>query len=678
MKPKPHILLAILLASPFTQLQAQEPAERARREFARPIVLQEDDKPAFDTPPAGFNTPRPDTPKGKLEFITYESKTVGTTRRMQVYTPPDFSTEKSYPVLYLLHGIGGDESEWHRFARVDALLDNLIAENKAKPMIVVMPNGRAQPNDRPEGDVFAAAPAFARFERDLLDDVIPAIEARYPVQKNRENRALAGLSMGGGQTLNFGLSHLDTFAWIGAFSSAPNTRPPAELIPDADKTRRQLKLLLLTCGNKDGLIRVSQGMRAHLKQHDIPHIWHVDEHGHDGTHWAHSLYWFTRHIFQDAATTSQASPRSGAATQPVSTQAAASGTLRSAYQDAFLIGAALNTSHVTGRNPRAAEIVARQFSSLTAENDMKWQSIQPQPGRFQFNNADAYFDFAEKHDMKVIGHTLVWHSQTPAWVFQGKDGGDATREELLERMKTHIHTVAGRYKGRILGWDVVNEALSDGGPDILRDSPWRRIIGDDFLDHAFRFAREADPDAELYYNDYSLENPRKRAHCVQLVKGMLERGVPIDGIGTQSHFHLNHPPLAEIEATLRDFAALGLKVMVTELDVDVLPNRGYGGADISRREQADPALDPYKDGLPDDMQEKLAQRYAEIFGAYLRHRESITRVTFWGVEDGSSWLNGFPIRGRTNHPLLVDRKLLPKPAFFSVLRAPASETPKPR
>jgi endo-1,4-beta-xylanase len=668
MKKRHLPLLCCLLAMPAHPIRAEEPREAARREFARPIELSPDDRRAFDDPPAGFNSPRNGIPKGKLEWVSYESKTVGTTRRMQVYTPPGYSKDARYPVLYLLHGIGGDESEWQRFARVDALLDNLIADGKALPMIVVMPNGRAQPNDRAEGDVFAAAPAFARFERDLLDDVIPAIESRFPVQPAREARALAGLSMGGGQTLNFGLTHLDTFAWIGAFSSAPNTRPPADLIPRPAETKEKLKLLLLSCGNKDGLIRVSQRMQRYLKEHDIPHIWHVDDKGHDATHWANSLYWFSQKLFQTATTaTTTAAP--AAATTTTATAAGAS-TLRSAYQDHFLIGAALNNSQVTGRNAKAAEIAARQFSSVTAENDMKWQSLHPELGRYRFDSADAYVAFAEKHDMKVIGHTLVWHSQTPDWVFKGEGGRDATREELLARMKDHIMTVAGRYKDRIHGWDVVNEALSDGGSDILRDSPWRRIIGDDFIDHAFRFAREAAPKAELYYNDYSLENPRKRANCVKLVKGMLERGVPIDGIGTQSHVHLNHPSLEDIEKTITDFAALGLKVMVTELDVDVLPNRGYGGADISRREQADPALNPFTDGLPDEMQEKLAQRYADIFRIYLRHRDSITRVTFWGLDDGSSWLNGFPIRGRTNHPLLIDRQLLPKPAFFAVLKLP--------
>jgi enterochelin esterase-like enzyme len=283
----------------------QEPTSPARREAppqrrgqGQPIVLNPDDVPAFPDPPAGIDEPRDDVPHGTLEMISYDSKSVGTTRRMNVYTPPGYSDEKEYPVLYLLHGIGGDETEWQRFARPDVLLDNLIAEGKATPMIVVMPNGRAQENDRAEGNVFASAPAFAAFEQDLLNDVIPTIESRYSVRADREHRALAGLSMGGGQALNFGLANLDTFAWIGAFSAAPNTKPPAELVPDPDRTRAQLKFLWLACGAKDNLIRISQGVHAHLKETDVPHVWHVDGHGHDPTEWKNNLYLFVQHIFR--------------------------------------------------------------------------------------------------------------------------------------------------------------------------------------------------------------------------------------------------------------------------------------------------------------------------------------------------------------------------------------------
>ena len=266
--------------------------------FGGPIVLNPDDVPAFDDPPAGIDKERKDVPHGKLEMIAYESKTVGTTRKMQVYTPPGYTKDKKYPVLYLLHGIGGDETEWQRFCKPNVLLDNLLADGKVTPMIVVMPNGRAQKNDRAEGDVFRSAPAFAAFEQDLLNDVIPTIEARYSVQADREHRALAGLSMGGGQSLNFGLAHLDTFAWVGGFSSAPNTKPPSQLVPDPAVAKEKLKLLWLGCGKKDGLIRISQGVHAYLKEKGVPHVWHVDGNAHDPTEWKNNLYLFSQRIFR--------------------------------------------------------------------------------------------------------------------------------------------------------------------------------------------------------------------------------------------------------------------------------------------------------------------------------------------------------------------------------------------
>ena len=265
--------------------------------FGGPIVLEADDKPAFADPPAGFNEVRTGIPHGKLEMVEYDSKTVGTRRKMQVYTPPGYSKDQKYPVLYLLHGIGGDETEWERFATPSVILDNLLADGKVVPMIVVMPNGRAEKNDRAVGNIYSHAPAFANFERDLLDDVIPTIEGRFSVQADREHRALAGLSMGGGQSLNFGLPHLDTFAWVGAFSPAPNTKPAAELMPDPAASAKQLKLLWLSCGSKDGLIRINRGVHAYLKAHDVPHVWHVDGNAHHSPEWSNNLYLFSQRIF---------------------------------------------------------------------------------------------------------------------------------------------------------------------------------------------------------------------------------------------------------------------------------------------------------------------------------------------------------------------------------------------
>ena len=293
-------ILALLCI--MTQLcPAQDNPERPRRPggFGGPIVLGPDDVAFYDAPPEGFKTVREGVAHGKLEMIEYESKTVGTTRKTNVYTPPGYSADKKYPVLYLLHGIGGDETEWMRFASPNVIFDNLIADGKAVPMIVVMPNGRAQKNDRAEGNVMASAPAFATFERDLLDDLIPAIEAKYSVDRNREKRAVAGLSMGGGQSFNFGLGNLDTFAWVGPFSAAPNTKPAEELIPNVENAKAKLKLLWISCGNKDGLIRISQNVHQFLKKNGVEHVWHVDGHGHDPAHWSSSLYWFSQSVFQD-------------------------------------------------------------------------------------------------------------------------------------------------------------------------------------------------------------------------------------------------------------------------------------------------------------------------------------------------------------------------------------------
>lgn len=275
------------------------PAGR-RGGFGGPIVLGPDDKRAFPVEPDGFDKAKDGVAQGKLEMVEYDSRSVGNKRKALVYTPPGYSPETKYPVLYLLHGIGGDEEEWRKGGHPEVILDNLIAEHAAVPMIVVMPNGRAQPDDRPGPNAMATAPAFGKFDKDLLGDLIPFIQTKYSVQADRESRALAGLSMGGGQSLNFGLANLDTFAWIGGFSSAPNTKQPADLVPDPEKATKLLKLLYISCGNKDGLIRISQGVHNYLKEKNVPHTWHVDDHSHDFQHWRKGLYQFARLIFKPA------------------------------------------------------------------------------------------------------------------------------------------------------------------------------------------------------------------------------------------------------------------------------------------------------------------------------------------------------------------------------------------
>jgi enterochelin esterase-like enzyme len=288
-----------LVATRVGATPADGAAPRPRRGgFGGPIELGPDDKPAFPDAPAGFDQPRDGIAHGTLEMIEYDSKSVGTRRKALVYTPPGYSADQKYPVLYLLHGIGGDEEEWRRGGQPNVILDNLLADKKAVPMIVVMPNGRAQADDRAGTNPMSTAPAFGLFDRDLLGSLIPFIQSKYSVRSDRENRALAGLSMGGGQSLNFGLGNLDAFAWIGGFSSAPNTKPAAELVPDSEKAKAQLKLLYLSCGNKDGLIRVSQGVHTYLKEKHVPHLWHVDEHAHDFQHWKKALYQFAQLVFK--------------------------------------------------------------------------------------------------------------------------------------------------------------------------------------------------------------------------------------------------------------------------------------------------------------------------------------------------------------------------------------------
>ncbi len=276
-------------------------AARARANFARPIVLEADDVRAFPDAPADYRTPSPQGLRGKIEAFEWQSGVTGKLRKAKVYLPPGYSKDRKYPVLYLLHGIGGNENEWTGYVHADVIVDNLIASGKAVPMIVVLPNGRALPDDSiPKGNVFTPenSAGFAKFERDLIDYLIPAIQAKYSTDTDREHRALAGLSMGGGQTFNFGLTHLDLFAWLGAFSAAPNTKPPAELVPDPALARNQLKLLYISCGNKDGLISISQGMHRYLKAHDVPHIWNVDDAGHDGNTWGNNLWHFAQRIFR--------------------------------------------------------------------------------------------------------------------------------------------------------------------------------------------------------------------------------------------------------------------------------------------------------------------------------------------------------------------------------------------
>jgi endo-1,4-beta-xylanase len=345
--------------------------------------------------------------------------------------------------------------------------------------------------------------------------------------------------------------------------------------------------------------------------------------------------------------------------------------LKEAFANYFRIGAALNAGYYMETDTAGVALVKQQFNTITPENDMKWERIHPRPDAgpagYSFENADRYVAFGEKNGMFIIGHCLVWHSQVPRWVFQDADGKALTRDALLQRMRDHIFTVVGRYKGLVQGWDVVNEALNEDGS--MRRSPWFNIIGEDYIAHAFEYAHEADPKAELYYNDYNLEYEAKRKGAVELVKKLKQQGIPITAIGTQSHVKLDKPTVQQLEDSLKAFQELGVKVAVTELDVDLLPAVTFQPtADVSVRAKTTAESNPYVAGLPDDMQKALANRYADLFSVFVRYKDLITRVTFWGVTDRYSWLNDFPAPRRTNYPLLFDREGKPKPAFDAVIR----------
>jgi len=340
--------------------------------------------------------------------------------------------------------------------------------------------------------------------------------------------------------------------------------------------------------------------------------------------------------------------------------------LKDPFKDAFLIGTAMNAPQILGMDTAAQPFIIKHFNSITAENAMKWENIHPIPGKYDFALADSMVSFGLKHGMFIIGHTLVWHSQIPEWVFRDSLGKPLSRDALLERMKDHIFTVVGHYKGKVNGWDVVNEAVDEDGQ--LCKTKWLEIIGEDYIQKAFEFAHEADPDAELYYNDYNIELKKKREGVVTLLKDLQQKGVTINGVGIQGHWHLDSPDLQEIDKSISEYAALGLKVMITEMDVNVLPTpQGITGADVSETAEYLKVINPYTAGLPDSVQTLLTIRYANLFKVLMKHKEEITRVTFWGVHDGYSWKNNWPIKSRTNYPLLFDRYYQPKPAYNAVI-----------
>ncbi len=340
--------------------------------------------------------------------------------------------------------------------------------------------------------------------------------------------------------------------------------------------------------------------------------------------------------------------------------------LRSKFKDDFLIGTALGVSQILGENQQESELIAREFNVVTPENVMKWELIHPAPDTYDFVLPDSLVALAEKNNQQVIGHNLTWHSQAPDWLFEDEKGQLVDSLTLYARMKEHISTVVGRYKGRIKGWDVLNEALNEDGT--LRNSKFYQISGEGYIFKAFEYANAADPEMELYYNDYNMNDQAKVDGAVRIVEKLKARGLRVDGIGMQGHWSLDSPTEEELESSIEKIAKAGVKVMITELDLDVLPNPyRIRGAEISDSFKSNEQANPYVDGLPDSVNQKHADQYEFLFKTFYKHRDKIDRVTFWGVHDGHSWKNNWPARGRTNYCLIFDRNLQPKLAYDKII-----------
>lgn len=341
--------------------------------------------------------------------------------------------------------------------------------------------------------------------------------------------------------------------------------------------------------------------------------------------------------------------------------------LKDVFKDQFLMGVAMNTWQVAGLDTAATNIVKKHFNSIVAENCMKCEVIHPEENRYDFTSADSLVAFGEENDMKIIGHCLIWHSQCAPWFWVDSQGKFVTPEVLKQRMRDHIHTVVGRYKGRIHGWDVVNEAIIEDGS--YRNSPFYQILGEEFIPLAFQYAHEADPNAELYLNDYGMNVPGRRNAYVSLIKELQTRGLRIDAIGMQGHMGMDYPKFNEFEESLLTFASTGIKVMITEWDMSALPTVKQT-ANISDTVAFKKAMNPYPEVLPDSVSKMWNARMSSFFNLFLKHADKITRVTAWGVSDGDSWKNDFPVKGRKEYPLLFDRNHEPKDFVKELLKSP--------
>jgi endo-1,4-beta-xylanase len=342
--------------------------------------------------------------------------------------------------------------------------------------------------------------------------------------------------------------------------------------------------------------------------------------------------------------------------------------MKDALQGKFLIGTAVNDQQVQGQDSLADALIFGNFNSITAENCMKSENIQPQEGKFDFEQADRFVEFGLQHHLYIHGHVLIWHSQAPKWFFTDENGRDVSREVLIERMRKHITAVVTRYKGKIKSWDVVNEAIMDDGS--WRTNKFYKIVGEDYVRLAFEFARAADPGAQLIYNDFSMAHPAKRESVVRLINRLKNEGIKVDAIGMQGHFTMDFPSVGEEEKSIVAFASTGAKVVISELDMTAIPApSGNAGADVASRFEYEKHLNPYPDGLPDSVAVKWNNRMAGFFRLFIKHSDKISRVTVWGVTDNQTWRNNWPIPGRKDYPLLFDRNYEAKPVVNEIIRA---------
>ncbi|MBM6946357.1 MULTISPECIES: endo-1,4-beta-xylanase [Bacteroides] len=348
-------------------------------------------------------------------------------------------------------------------------------------------------------------------------------------------------------------------------------------------------------------------------------------------------------------------------------------TLKDAVGDQFLIGTAVNVRQVAGKDTNATNIVKHHFNAIVAENCMKMEELHPSEDVYDFKAADDFVKFGEENGLTMTGHVLIWHSQCPEWFCVDKNGKNVSPEVLKQRMKDHIYTIVNHFKGKLKGWDVVNEAIIEDGS--YRKSKFYEILGEEFIPLAFQYAHEADSTIELYYNDYGMDNPGRREGVVKLIRSLKEKGLRIDAVGMQGHMGMDYPKIEEFEKSMLAFAAEGVKVMITEWDMSALPTVSRT-ANISDTIAFKKALNPYPDALPDSVSQAWNARMKQFFELFEKHADIVDRVTAWGVTDGDSWKNGFPIRGRKDYPLLFDRNYQPKPFITEMIKEKETNTPQ--